>query len=260
MSNMPQALLADLYNETSKHSGYQVLPNRLRALIGHEFVVTKPRFEQERWNYLLSLLNFSGATIVDIGGNTGFFTFEAVDAGAAQVTYFEGNPVHAEFVTQSAALVGLSERITVHNKYINLADENLPGGVNFVFLLNVLHHIGDDYGDKNTNRTQALDNISRALNRLSASTDYLVFQLGYNWKGNIHLPLFAGGTKTELIDFVREVTHDSWEIEHIGIAQRDATGVRFEDASTSNMCRDDTLGEFLNRPLLIMKSRRQKAG
>jgi len=254
MPDAQRALLIDLYNKSSKHSSYQVLPNCLRPFVGQEKIVTSSRFERERWSYLLSFLDFSDAAIADIGGNTGYFTYEALDAGAAHVSYIEGNAVHAEFVKQSASLLKREARIEVRNEYLNLTDEELPENVDFVFLLNVLHHIGDDYGDKSINRTQALASISAALRRLSTSATYLIFQLGFNWKGNINLPLFETGSKAELLDFVRNATRGFWKIEHIGIAERTAFGVAFKEATPDNMIRDDSLGEFLNRPLLIMKS------
>jgi len=254
MYDARQALLIKLYNSTSKHSNYQILPSRLRELVDPKAIVTSSRFERERWDYLVGLLDFSKATVVDIGGNTGYFTYEAIEAGASHVSYFEGNSIHAEFVKQSASIIGWDAHITVNNEYINIADGGLKERADIVLLLNVLHHIGDDYGDKTINRIQALESIKAALKKLSESAKHLVFQLGFNWKGDIKLPLFEHGEKAELIDFLRNSLQGYWEIVHIGVAERVTGNIIFKEASSINMTRDDALGEFLNRPLFIMKS------
>ena len=44
--------------------------------------------------------------------------------------------------------------------------------------------------------------------------------MGFNWKGDVHLPFFKNGTKKELIDYVCCNLKDEFEIINIGIAEK----------------------------------------
>jgi hypothetical protein len=94
------------------------------------------------------------------------------------------------------------------------------------------------------------------INSLANKTDILVFQLGFNWKGDRNIGLFENGTKQELIDFVKQSTSKNFEVLSIGIAERINDIVQYVELNNTNIKRDDSLGEFLNRPLFIMKTRR----
>jgi hypothetical protein len=83
----------------------------------------------------------------------------------------------------------------------------------------------------------------------------LVLQIGFNWHGNIEQPLFLKGTKREMINFVTDGTENNWEICSIGVAQSVEGEIVYCDLNESNIERNDSLGEFLNRPIFIMKSR-----
>ena len=75
-----------------------------------------------------------------------------------------------------------------------------------VFLMNVLHHIGDDYGDSAITLKEAKENIIFQLNGMAEKTKYMVFQMGFNWKGNRDKGLFENGTKEEMVEFIKEGT------------------------------------------------------
>ena len=77
-------------------------------------------------------------------------------------------------------------------------------------------------------------------------------QLGFNWKGDRHRPLFASGTKVELIDYVRHSVKGHWRIDNIAVVNP-KTRV-YEPINDFNLQRFDTLGEFLNRPLFLLTS------
>lgn len=68
--------LIELYNESSKHSGYQILASNLEEIIDKSKLKISSRYERERLNYIISKIDLKGKRILDIGGNTGFFTFE----------------------------------------------------------------------------------------------------------------------------------------------------------------------------------------
>jgi len=247
-----EKLLA-LYANTSKHSNYQILPARLAALIDQEKIHVHTRYEKERLNFIVHHLDVRGKHLVDIGGNSGYFSFELIDAGADHVLYYEGNQAHAEFATLAARVLNLTDRFTAYNRYFSFTDE-LKEKVDVVLLLNVLHHLGDDYGDPSFSINNAKEAMLDQLNALADKTDYCVFQLGYNWKGNRAIGLFEHGTKAELIDYVRKGTAAHWTIEQIGIAVKSTDTIEYEALNDINGQRDDTMGEFLNRPLFILKS------
>lgn len=246
--------LKRLYGRESKHSNYQILSNRLSSIIGKDQVDVHSRYERERFDYMLDKISIKGKSILDIGGNSGFFTFESIESGAGKVHYFEGNKAHADFVKLAAEVLGCSIYIKITNDYYNFKANGLDG-YDIVFLLNIIHHIGDDYDADVSSVDVAKRLMMKQLNSIAEKSDLLVFQLGFNWKGNRNKCLFEKGTKKELIEFITGSTAGVWEIMHVGIPVRRNGSVVYADLDDINIARDDSLGEFLNRPLFIMRSR-----
>ncbi len=246
--------LMHLYQQTSKHSNYQILPSRLQTLIPGDPLEIRSRWERERLTFMTQHHDFRNEVVLDIGGNTGFFTFEVLEHGAKKVLYFEGNIHHAEFVNEAARQLGLDDRIDVANEYFqfNSNGNQLDEPIDTMLLLNVLHHTGDDYGDITMSKSRALEDIANSLKQVASMARTLIFQLGFNWKGNPELPLFPQGTKREMIDFVQEATRGVWHIDKIGIATGTREKAVYEEVSGANIARVDALGEFLNRPLFLM--------
>jgi SAM-dependent methyltransferase len=251
---MNELSLAELYSLNSKHSNYQVLARPLRALLPQDSLSISSRYEAERLDYVLARHTVQGKTVADIGGNTGFFTLECAAAGAARVLYFEGNAAHARFVALAAQALKLDQAVETEARYLDFRGD-FPREVDVCLLLNVLHHIGDDYGDAAISREAARKNVLDSLSYMAGKARLLVFQLGFNWKGNRELPLFEQGTKAEMIDFIRQGTAADWDIVDIGIARRGPEGITYQDLNEHNLARDDSLGEFLNRPLFLMRSK-----
>ena len=248
--------LIALYNQTSKHSNYQILAAPLRELIPTGSLQTRSRYEQERLNFILGRISVADVVFADIGGDTGFFTFELLDQGARSALFFEGNQIHSKFVAEATTVLGWQKRITVYPIYFDF-DQNLSLlDVDVCLLLNVLHHVGDDYGDSVRSVARAKQNILDSLNRLSFRVSTLVFQVGFNWMGDRNRPLFQHGTKTELIEFIKSGTTNDWNVHSIGIAERSRDGgIIYQEVNAKNIQRDDSLGEFLNRPLFILRSK-----
>lgn len=255
MNDLSLDELKRLYNNVSKHSNYQVLSRKLSKLIGKDELLVKTRFEAERLTYILDSIQVERKTGLDIGGNTGYFTFELLEHGAKSICYYEGNESHADFVRLAADMLNLKDKVEVRNRYFSFGNELKDEHYDFVLLLNVLHHVGDDYGEGSLAIEQAKQLMISQLNSFVEKTDYVVFQLGFNWKGNVNEGLFKNGTKREMIDFIEAGIKDSWNVLRIGIAERTDAGIVYKDMNNNNIGRNDSLGEFLNRPLFILKSK-----
>ena len=251
--NTDKLELIKLYSQRSKHSNYQILPKKLAEIIGDD-IIAKNRYEAERFAYILENVDVENKSILDIGGNTGYFTFEMIEHGARRVHYYEGDKTHAEFVRIASKCLNLEDRLDLTDRYFSFTGAEFRNKYDVILLLNVLHHIGDDYGDKKISMEKAKKTIIRQLISLAEISEIIAFQLGFNWKGNREVCLFENGTKNELINFIKDGTEKYLEIYKIGIAESRDGVIKYYDANVENMRRLDCLGEFLNRPLFIMKS------
>jgi len=248
--------LTKLYANTSKHSNYQLLPSCLEPYVSTNEISVNSRFELERLKYVLENIDVSGKSIVDIGGNTGFFGFELLEHGAKSVLHIEGNSEHAQFVDTAAK--ELNKPITVLNRYLTFTDSSeLPAKSDVILTFNVLHHLGDDFGDKNLSMQAAKDHMKSAIAYFHDKTDLLVLQLGFCWKGDRNMLLFPGGTKAELIDFVKDAISNTFEIQCTGVADVVDGSTVYHHLNDKNIARRDDLGEFRNRPIFILKSIKQ---
>ncbi len=252
---MKSTQLLELYNKSSKHSHYQLLASPLKSLIPDRVDHVRSRRERERLDFMLQYLPVEGLEVADIGGNTGFFTLELLQRGAKSALFIEGNEAHSSFVQQAAGALGWQDRVTVYPRYFDFKEDLKNFYADATLLLNVLHHVGDDYGDKKISREEAKKSILSSLGRMAYKTRYLFFQMGYNWKGDVERPLFDRGTKEEMINFIRRGTRTSWSIERIGIAEMENGRIAYKSPDAKNLKRSDELGEFLNRPIFLMKSK-----
>ena len=246
--------LKKLYQKGSKHSNYQILSTRLNQIIGNNEIDVKTRYESERLSYIIKSIEIKDKTILDIGGNTGFFSFELIENGAEKLYYYEGNKAHAEFVQLAADVLNVTNQISTTNDYYKFENEFINVKFDIILLLNVLHHVGDDYDDQQLTINNAKLNILKQLNSLAYKTKHIVFQLGFNWKGDRNLGLFENGTKKELINFIIEGVNGYWDVEKIGIAENANGKIEYLDLNEDNIKRIDSMGEFLNRPIFILKS------
>jgi len=248
--------LIDFYSKTSKHSNYQKLSTELNKYLNEDLLQIKSRSENERLLYILQNVSVKNKTFLDIGANTGFFSFELIKNGAKDIHVYEGNREHADFIKYATKFINLDKKILVENIYFDF--DNIPQNVNFdiILLMNVLHHVGDDYGNLSTSQQKAKESIIESVNNLSCITDILIFQLGFNWKGDINRPFFSTGTKQEMIEFLKEGILEKWNILKIGVPVLIDGNIVYCDIDEENIKRNDSLGEFLNRPLFIFHSKR----
>ena len=248
--------LIRLYKKTSKHSQYQIIPDSLHKIMGDNNLDITSRFEKERLEYIIKNLNTKDLVFSDIGANTGYFSIELLTRGAEHAIIIEGNKDHCDFIHESVKQLQLEKKSTIYNNYISFNDSDKTlANTDAILIFNVLHHAGDDYNTSIRNVNEAKEHIIKSINYLSSKTKHLIFQLGFNWKGNIEYPLFKNGTKKEMIDFIKHGTSNYWLIENIGIAELTSNKLEYKNMNSYNIKRDNNIGEFLNRPIFVMKSK-----
>lgn len=247
--------LINLYKVAGKHGQYQSIPSILEPFLGIYCSATKPRFEKERMRFILEFIDPTDKSVLDIGGNVGFFSFEMIAYEAKLVTYYESNEACVEFVNTALKLLGLGKKIDIRGK--SFPFEKPPEELyDLTLLLNVLHHIGDDFDQEVREPSEAKNLILRYLNNLSSITKFLAFQMGFCWRGNVNFLLFPNGTKEEMIQYLVEGISNFWTIVTIGVPEREGMGIVYRPLNSENILRDDSLGEFLNRPLFILRSKK----
>lgn len=244
--------LKKLYMQVSKHSNYQILTDELAGILDADQLFTKSRQEKERLDYMLQHVDFKDKRVLDIGGNTGFFTFEALKHGACHVDYYEGNEAHAKFVALAAKVLGVENQITVYPQYYLFHEQSDKYDV--IFNLNVVHHLGDDFGEEKQ-KEHAKQKMLSCINFLADYGDCMILQMGFNWKGNVNEALFEKGTKREMEKYLELGTKECWKITNVGIAILNKDEIFYEEQNEQNNFRMDEMGEFLNRPIFIMKSK-----
>lgn len=241
--------LKNLYLKTSKHSNYQILTEEIAQLLDIKENDIHSRYEKERFEYIKKNISLVDKKILDIGGNTGYFTFESLKNGCREIDYYEGNKEHAQFVEKAKQLFKDGSNIKVFPEYY-LFNSN-KDKYDIVYCLNVIHHLGSDFLNVG-NKKKAKEEMINCINQLSYITEYLVLQIGFNWCGQRHSGLFDNGTKKEIEQFIENGTKENWQILKIGIPERHNNSIIYNDLTCENNIRRDEMGEFLNRPLFIM--------
>ena len=147
--------------------------------------------------------------------------------------------------------MSLQNRLDVRSEYY-LFENAEQQDYDIVLLLNVLHHVGDDYGDSKMSIDKAREQIIESLRTMAQCTQNLVLQLGFNWQGDTTLPLFEHGTKKEMLDFLQDRLADVYSFDRILVGEAVNGRVSYNELDDRNIERRDDLGEFLNRPLLFL--------
>lgn len=244
--------LEKLVKSKSKHSDYQLLHPSLLSLISNDSYSPIGKNEYARFEYIKNLTSLNEKNVLDIGANTGFFSLASIDAGAKKVVSQEGNREHADFLSLGARCLGIEDKLEVRPYYYDFFAPCVKEKFDVIFCLNVLHHLGDDFGDSSINLDSAKKEILNSLNNLANKSKYCFMQLGFNWKGDKNIPLFKYGKKIEIIDFIQQGTKNFWTIENIAVMNFD--GDKYIDINEESLVRFDNLGEFSNRPLFFLKS------
>jgi len=269
------ARLRELYHDSSKHSVYQSVPSFIATALGYqEEIHSLWRSDAPRHEYLARRLVLrEGASVADIGANTGFFSLNLAHSRPdLRITAFEMNPRHAEFIALSAAAFSL-DGVAVKSQSCDLAGLEQMPEFDAVYLLNVLHHAGFDFDagvpDDNVAFT---GHAVKYLSRLRTKAARLVFQIGSNRGGDKSRPLFPRDDDASRIAWIAAALDASgWRIRHIAYATLVRGAVVFRDvpADFLETIQDGDLesqaitrflesantgqfpGEFHRRPLVI---------
>ncbi|WCE03215.1 DUF1698 domain-containing protein [Pseudoxanthomonas sp. JBR18] len=255
MPDAMQATLLDAFEKTrsgSKHACYQEIPAPLLPYLANTSLPTLRRYERARLDYVLQRIEVKDRSVLDIGCNSGFFLMEMLQAGARHATGYEGSKDHVQFLEAARAALGLEARLTVNGRYFDFTQDR--GHHDIALLLNVLHHVGDDYGDPDLSVQGARAQIIHSLIGMRERCNTLVFQLGFNWKGDRHAGLFEHGTIEEMVAFITDGVRGVWKVRHVGVAEQaqEPDDIVYRDLCPANAHRKDALGEFLNRPLFVL--------
>lgn len=215
--------LQKLYAETSKHGQYQTLPPRLAELLGMQFEVNEEwRGDRPRYPLIREYVQKSDCrTLLDVGANTGFFALSlAGDVPGLKVTACELNKTHARIIELLAEVGGYEVPVT--DQPADAAHVDRFGQFDCALHLNILHHAGHDFDaalvpDRGAFRAYAID----YLKRFRATADRMVYQMGYNWKGDKTLPLVERDDQAGKVRFTLDLLGSAgWEVEGVAFARK----------------------------------------
>jgi hypothetical protein len=238
----------------NKHRDYVCIHESLRPYIRYRNSPDQlGRAERERFLFIKDRSAIEGARIADIGGNTGFFTISYLLEGAQKVSYFETEEVLCEFVDRACQHLGLRDRVEIVNAPFNFQSDAHPL-YDYLNLLNVIHHVGEDFDTDVKGLEAGMDSIFDSLRRTASYCENLVMQMSFLWKGDPALPMFQSGTKGEMIGALDSALHMHYSFSSIGIYGCDCGASRYSELTAENISRKFHYREFFNRPIFIMKS------
>ena len=250
------AKIASQLKETNKHGAYGAFFNLEKEPGKHIYEAGMDyRADFERWQFLSEILNFDDKHILDIGANSGYFSLSALKHGAKAVDAYEGDKDFFQMLKIQMQTLFPSKDTDLQDCYFDLqAAKNCHKHYDISFLLNVVHHLGDDFQSETVNIESAKRSMLDYINSFASLTDYVVLQIGFIWKGNPKLPLFKTGSKKEMIDFIVCGTSKYFDLYKVGVAvQKEDSTIQYIGSDSADLSRNSNFREFLNRPILILK-------
>jgi len=217
--------LTELYNDGSKHSRYQNIPEFVKKEIGYtESIDENWRGDTARFNYLTKTVSFDNSlTIGEIGANTGFFILSLAQANPSSRFYaYEINDKHAEFIADIADAFKMTN-VFVKSFGIDLVGIDNLEELDILLNYNVLHHAGVDFDTDKIATVEEYEAYAvEYLSRMKAKVKKMVFQIGYNWGGNKLKPIIPLQDDAEKIAFTTKIFKMAgWEIEDISLHTRE---------------------------------------
>lgn len=235
---------------------YQSFPEKVKVALRiddeNNSIDATGHFERERFEFIKKYVDFKEAKVLDIGANQGYFSFESADLDATEVLAIEGRKDYVTFIDKLAKILDVN--IVTKNSFLDFSKDLEGKFFSIIYNLNVIHHLGGDFGDGKLAKQQALNEMAATFKHLGDKCNTMIFSIGFNWKGDKNEPLFDFGTKVEIIDFVKKSINGLFTIKAIGIAETVGNKIEYKLLDSININRNDALGEFLNRPLFILES------
>jgi hypothetical protein len=216
--------LEALYNDGSKHSRYQNIPEFVRNELGYtETIDENWRGDTARYAYLTKTLQFGEAkSIGEIGANTGFFTLSLAHANPSSTFYaYEINATHAAFIQDIADSFEM-KNLVIKAQGVDMEGIELMENHDILLNYNVLHHAGVDFDTDMIASVKAYEAYATEyLKRMASKTKKMVFQIGSNWGGNKQKPLIPLSDDAEKIAFnARLFKNSGWKILDISLHSR----------------------------------------
>ena len=279
---MNQSSLSDLlttlpllYEEVSKHSAYQSIPEFVTSAIGYQVPIQEEwRDDKIRWRYFSGVLTDPKLLKwCDFGANTGFFALTLAHTfPERQVLAIEANSSHARFIETVMSSFNLAN-LSIRTEAVTIDNLSSIPPQDVLLHLNVLHHAGMDF-DKGrvSGPGDFMAYAEDYLHRLRGRTRTLVFQLGSNLWGDKSKPIVDHwDDATKLLLYCRLLIRSGWRIDHIAYASKGANGIEYSSLSetivahlrkelpeTSAVQKElgrynltQHVGEFYRRPLFI---------
>lgn len=263
--------LAALYEDASKHSSYQSIPEFVATALDYRVQIDENwRGDRVRLEYILSRLGGSDLRRwADFGANTGFFSLSLAHGSAArEVLAIEANPRHAAFLAAVAETFELAN-FRVIDRPLGIDDLESVPEQDVLLHLNVLHHAGADFDlGEVTGPDDFFAYAERYLSRLRPRTRLLVFQLGSNLWGDKSRPLVDPRDDAgRLRRFSSLLAAAGWSIRETALAARTPENtVEYRPLAVANalslsparlgreleaFALDRHPGEFYRRPIFV---------
>jgi hypothetical protein len=276
--------LRKLYNDASKHSNYQNIPQFVMNELGYSETIDENwRGDSARYRYILGEVDlFPSAVVGDVGANTGFFALSLGNHFKdCAFTAYEANTNHVQFIQLVIDYFEL-DNVRVKQSMVDLSGIDELGHHDVLLHLNVLHHAGHDFDHDLIGKVEDFESYAFAyLGKLGAKTSRIIFQMGSNWGGNKAMPIIKREDDCAKIMLISKLfINTGWDIVKIALATRDSSGTivyrnlperLLDQIKASRDCgkiselatcvRTFNLGqfegEFYRRPMFICDSRKQ---
>lgn len=258
--------ITQLYDDNSKHSGYQNIPNFVGKEIGYSVSINEDwRGDTARYAFLKENIIFKdGERIADIGANIGFFTLSfAFDNPHTSYFAYEINENQTKFISLIKNTFNINN-INVINEAAGIQELGFMPQFDTIFHLNVLHHAGVDFDSEFVeNKNDFSKYAVQYLEKLKANCKRLIFQMGYNWGGNKLMPIVSPENVAYMFEYQIELFKQSrWKIASLGVYEKaikkyhlinnsDINNMNF-DKIVRDYCLDDN-SEFYKRPIFILE-------
>lgn len=241
--------LTALYNDGSKHSKYQNIPDFVKKELDYfETIDENWRGDTARYKYLTDTISFNNnKNIGEIGANTGFFTLSLAYANTdSDFVAYEINPTHADFIKDVAESFKMGN-VKVKAQGVDMNGISDMDKHDILLNYNVLHHAGVDFDTQLLKSEKDFEEYSvEYLKKLKEKTDLMVFQMGSNWGGNKQKPIVPLADDAEKIGLnARMFRKSGWEIVDISLHTRKNGKLEYipVDKNTIAQINSCTIGE-----------------